>query len=142
MKHRTLGQHGFNVSEVGLGCWQLGADWGKDFDQQAAESILSTAVDAGVTFFDTADVYGDGRSETFIGNFLSSKDLDIRVATKRIFKPLSFVLFVIRQQYPTDWTKFLEVDTERHYCRSVRETLDQVHDDYWNEADQQELILK
>ena len=67
---------------------------------------------------------------------------DIRVATKRILKPLSFVLFVIRQQYPSDWAKLLEVDAERYYCRSVRKTLDQVHGDYWNEADLQELILK
>jgi aryl-alcohol dehydrogenase-like predicted oxidoreductase len=54
---------------VGLGCWQLGADWGR-IDEDDAMAVLDAAVDAGVTFFDTADVYGDGRSETLIGRYL------------------------------------------------------------------------
>ena len=56
---------------VGLGCWQLGADWG-DVSEADAMALLHAAVDAGVTFFDTADAYGDGRSEQLIGRFLAA----------------------------------------------------------------------
>ncbi|MCU1516644.1 MAG: putative oxidoreductase, aryl-alcohol dehydrogenase like protein [Pseudarthrobacter sp.] len=67
---------------VGLGTWKLGADWG-NVDQTEANDILRAAVDAGVTFFDTADVYGDGRSEQTIGAYLAANPgLDISVATK------------------------------------------------------------
>ena len=65
-----LRRHGARVSEIGLGCWQLGgSDWGDVSDEQALET-LRAAVDAGVNFFDTADVYGLGRSETLVGRFL------------------------------------------------------------------------
>ena len=68
---------------VGLGCWQLGADWGDVGDEQAM-AILNAAVDAGVTFLDTADVYGDGRSERFVGMLLAHRgpDAGLTVATK------------------------------------------------------------
>jgi aryl-alcohol dehydrogenase-like predicted oxidoreductase len=69
-----------SVSVVGLGTWQLGADWG-DVSEDAADTVLETAFDAGVTFFDTADVYGDGRSETFCGR-LHERHPEVFVATK------------------------------------------------------------
>lgn len=70
------------MSVVGLGCWQLGADWGEVGDEQAME-ILRAAVDAGVTFLDTADVYGDGRSERFVGRLLQERpEAGLVVATK------------------------------------------------------------
>ena len=69
MQTRTLGRTGRTVSVIGLGTWQLGADWG-DVDEADALAVLDAARDAGVTFFDTADVYGDGRSETLIGAWL------------------------------------------------------------------------
>jgi len=82
MKTRTLGRTGKTVSVIGLGTWQLGADWG-EVDGDAARAVLDAAVEGGVTFFDTADVYGDGRSETFIGDYLvDNPDLKITVATK------------------------------------------------------------
>ncbi len=82
MHTRTLGRTGRTVSVIGLGTWQLGADWG-DVDADAARAILDAAVDSGVTFFDTADVYGDGRSEKFIGEYLADKPgHGITVATK------------------------------------------------------------
>ncbi|MFH5822349.1 aldo/keto reductase [Georgenia sp. AZ-5] len=82
MEHRTLGRTGRKVSVVGLGTWQLGADWG-DVDPAAATAVLAAAVDAGVTFFDTADVYGDGRSERLIGEFLrANPGTPVMVATK------------------------------------------------------------
>ncbi|MEL0456300.1 aldo/keto reductase [Flavobacteriaceae bacterium SZ-1-7] len=82
MKDRILGKKGFEVSEVGLGCWQLGADWGEAISKDNAFEILNEAVKNGITFFDTADVYGNGKSETLIGEFLKTCDVPIRVATK------------------------------------------------------------
>ena len=82
MQHRTLGTNGFNISEVGLGCWQIGGNWGGTIDENSAFEILQEAVNQGITFFDTADVYGDGRSERLIGEFLKRSDQDITVATK------------------------------------------------------------
>jgi len=69
------------VSEVGLGCWQIGGNWG-DVSDSDAQHILTTAVDQGINMFDTADVYGDGRSERIIGSFLKNARTDIFVATK------------------------------------------------------------
>ena len=83
MHMRHLGRDGFPVSEVGLGCWQLGADWGEQVAEETGLAILDAAYKKGVTFFDTANVYGNGRSETLIGRFLKEKqDPAIRVATK------------------------------------------------------------
>ena len=82
MRSRTVPRLGRDFGEIGLGCWQLGADWG-DIDDSAALAILDAAVESGVTFFDTADVYGDGRSEQFIGRFLAARpDANVFVATK------------------------------------------------------------
>jgi aryl-alcohol dehydrogenase-like predicted oxidoreductase len=82
METRRLGHTGRDVSVVGLGTWQLGADWG-DVSHEDAIAVLDAAVDEGVTFFDTADVYGDGRSEQLIGEYLRERpELDIFVATK------------------------------------------------------------
>ena len=80
METRAIKRLDRSVSVVGLGTWQLGADWG-DVSEDAADSVLETAVDAGVTFFDTADVYGDGRSETFCGR-LHERHPEVFVATK------------------------------------------------------------
>jgi aryl-alcohol dehydrogenase-like predicted oxidoreductase len=82
MKTRLFNDTGRAVSEVGLGCWQLGgADWGNVGDAEAVE-ILTAAAEAGVTFFDTADVYGDGRSERLIGRFLRDREDGFFIATK------------------------------------------------------------
>lgn len=82
MDERVIGRSGQRASVVGLGTWQLGADWG-DVDDKEARSVLEAAAEAGVTFFDTADVYGDGRSESTIAAFLGGRpDLHVLVATK------------------------------------------------------------
>jgi aryl-alcohol dehydrogenase-like predicted oxidoreductase len=70
------------MSVIGLGTWQLGADWGQ-VDEKDALAVLGAAAESGVTFLDTADVYGDGRSERLIGQFLASNpSLPVMVATK------------------------------------------------------------
>lgn len=82
MEHRTLGRTGREVSVVGLGTWQLGADWG-EVSEADARAVLERSAEAGVTFFDTADVYGDGRSEQLVGRFVAAHpDAGFTVATK------------------------------------------------------------
>ncbi|MFF2521234.1 aldo/keto reductase [Streptomyces liangshanensis] len=82
MEQRVLGRTGRDVSVVGLGTWQLGADWG-DVTESDAFAVLDAAVESGVTFFDTADNYGDGRSEQLIGRYLKDRpDAGVFVATK------------------------------------------------------------
>tara|TARA_R110002049_G_scaffold2750_4_gene21901 strand:+ start:41823 stop:42800 length:978 start_codon:yes stop_codon:yes gene_type:complete len=93
MHTRSLGNTGHALSEIGLGCWQLGgADWGNLSDERAHQ-ILAAAVDAGVTFIDTADVYGAGRSEQLIGEFIRNRNEKLFVATK-----------VGRRNYPGPYT--------------------------------------
>lgn len=82
MKSRDLGKGGFKVSEVGLGCWQLGGDWGDSITKDAAFAIMKEAVGQGITFFDTANVYGAGQSERVIGEFMKQTEQPIKVATK------------------------------------------------------------
>ncbi|MDZ7723585.1 MAG: aldo/keto reductase [candidate division KSB1 bacterium] len=81
MKTRHFGATQENVSKVGLGTWQFGGDWGELTDQTAM-SIMQTAVERGVTFFDTANVYGTGRSEELIGEFIKESRAHLFIATK------------------------------------------------------------
>ncbi|MER5294745.1 aldo/keto reductase [Streptomyces pharetrae] len=82
MEERVFDRWGQRASVIGLGTWQLGADWG-DVDDKDALAVLEAAAESGVTFFDTADVYGDGRSEQAIAAFLRGRpDLHVLVATK------------------------------------------------------------
>ena len=81
METRPLGRTGADVSVVGLGTWQLGGDWG-DVDEETAGDVLDAALDAGVTLLDTADVYGDGRSEERIRKALAARSERPFVATK------------------------------------------------------------
>ncbi|WP_406043567.1 aldo/keto reductase [Micromonospora sp. NBC_00898] len=82
MEQRSFDRLGRHVGIVGLGAWQLGADWGQVSEDEAM-AVLAAAVDAGVTFLDTADVYGDGRSEQLIGRFLRERPgPGLTVATK------------------------------------------------------------
>ena len=80
MEQRRVPRLGRDVSVVGLGTWQLGADWG-DVGADRARATLAAAHGAGVTFFDTADVYGDGRSERFCGE-LHREHPELLIATK------------------------------------------------------------
>ncbi|WP_407270199.1 aldo/keto reductase [Radiobacillus sp. PE A8.2] len=81
MKYRKLGNTGLNVSELSFGTWAIGGSWGKTSDEEALNG-LSRAMDAGVNFFDTADVYGDGHSEELLAKATKGKEDKIHVATK------------------------------------------------------------
>lgn len=82
MNYRKLGKTGFEVSEISLGTWQVGGKWGSGFDSELAENILNKAIDEGVNFIDTADVYEIGRSERAVGKVVRSRSEKIYVATK------------------------------------------------------------
>lgn len=83
MQERAFGRTGWMVPEIGLGCWQLGGGWGNHWDDGIAQRTLETALESGVRFIDTADVYGDGASERSIGRFLQGhRDAGLTVATK------------------------------------------------------------
>lgn len=81
MKNRVLGKSGIVVSEIGLGCWQLGGDFGP-IDSGRAADVLLAAFESGVTFWDTADVYGNGESERRIADFVRANGITPVIATK------------------------------------------------------------
>jgi aryl-alcohol dehydrogenase-like predicted oxidoreductase len=93
MHSRRLGKTNHQVSEIGFGAWAIGGGWGET-DDETSLAAMNGAVDAGVTFFDTADVYGDGRSERLIGRLLRERDESLVVATKFIRRaPLDVSLY-------------------------------------------------
>jgi aryl-alcohol dehydrogenase-like predicted oxidoreductase len=81
MNFRNFGKTGPSVSEIGLGCWQLGGDWG-DVDDYTAQKVLEGAVQSGINFYDTADVYGKGRSEELLHKYLKPIAPNAFIATK------------------------------------------------------------
>jgi len=115
MKYRLLGKTGFEVSWISLGTWQVGGKWGSDFDHGNADRILNLAVDKGINFIDTADLYGNRESEKAIGRLLKSRSEEIYVATKcgrRTAKPTDngFTTKGIRQ-FVEDSLKNMQLDT-------------------------------
>lgn len=82
MNYRTLGKTGLNVSEISLGTWQVGGKWGSDFNEKSAEEIINTAIDRGINFIDTADVYSEGLSEKTVGKVVRSRSEEVYIATK------------------------------------------------------------
>src|SRR6056297_3011617 len=82
MRYRRLGKTDFEVSELSLGTWQVGGKWGAGFDDALADEILNRAIDNGVNFIDTADVYEDGKSEAAVGRVVRSRQEQVYVASK------------------------------------------------------------
>ena len=81
MKYRKFSDTGWKVSEIGLGCWQIGGSWDNVSDEEA-RLLLKKALDTGVNFFDTSDIYGDGRSENYLSELIKSTSEKIYVTTK------------------------------------------------------------
>jgi aryl-alcohol dehydrogenase-like predicted oxidoreductase len=82
MHYRELGDSGVEVSEVGFGAWVVGTDWWGDRDEDDAIEMVEYALDAGITYFDTGDVYGHGRSEELLGKVLAERGEEMTVGTK------------------------------------------------------------
>lgn len=83
MQYNPLGDTGLSISELGFGTWAIGGDWGKNNDEESLKG-LQKAMDAGVNFFDTADVYGTGHSEELLAQATKGKEDSIHIATKFI----------------------------------------------------------
>ena len=105
MKYRKFGRTGWSVSEVSLGTWQVGGRWGSGFDDAIAESILNEAVDQGINFIDTADVYENRQSEAAVARVVKAHSEQIYVATKcgRFLSP-----HVSQSYTPKALTEFVE----------------------------------
>jgi len=121
MKYRPLGKTGLNVSEISFGTWAMGGSWGQVDDAESLRA-LERAMEEGVNFFDTADVYGDGRSERLLAQATRGKEDRIHIATK-----------FCRAGDIHDWRTYSEAQV-RAYCeaslkRLGRETIDlyQIH---------------
>ncbi len=82
MNYRKLGKTGFDISEISLGTWQVGGRWGESFNKKNAEGLINQAIDAGINFIDTADVYGNGLSEKMVGEVVRSRSERVYVASK------------------------------------------------------------
>jgi aryl-alcohol dehydrogenase-like predicted oxidoreductase len=82
MQYRQLGKTGIKVSAISIGTWQVGGKWGDNFSHTNAEKILNEAIDNGINFIDTADVYANGESEKAVGKVVRSRKEKIYVATK------------------------------------------------------------
>jgi aryl-alcohol dehydrogenase-like predicted oxidoreductase len=100
MNYRELGNTGIKISEVSFGTWAIGGSWGKTNDVEALRS-LEYAIDQGVNFFDTADVYGDGHSEELLAKATKGKEDQIHIATKfcrqgDIFDPKNYSFETVR----------------------------------------------
>ncbi len=113
MNYRLLGKTGMKVSEVSFGTWAMGSAWGQ-VDDKESMAALNKAVDLGVNFFDTADVYGDGRSEKLLSQLLKDREETIYVATKagrrlQPHTPEKYTPLVIRR-FIEDSLKRLRVD--------------------------------
>lgn len=146
METVRLGRTGFDVSVIGQGCWQFGGDWGEVTDGDAL-AVLNAAADGGVTFFDTADVYGDGHSEELVGRFLRERRDDaIVVATKLGRRANPFAAETYTRANLRAWTerslRLLGVDvidltqlhcppTPVYSTAAVYDALDELVDDGW-----------
>ena len=115
MNYRTLGKTGFEVSEISLGTWQLGGKWGTDFNEGIAAETLEKAINGGVNFIDTADVYKGTESEVAVGKAIKQTDKRIYVATKcgRQINPHTNENYTAEalRGYVEDSLKRLDVDT-------------------------------
>src|ERR1700722_8961672 len=74
MRYRMLGETGLRVSVIGIGTWQFGGEWGREYSQAEADAILDEGAAAGINLIDTAECYGDHTSETLIGDYLKRRD--------------------------------------------------------------------
>ncbi len=115
MKYRILGKTGFNVSEVSLGTWQVGGKWGSSFDDKNAEEIINKAIEKGINFIDTADVYSNGLSEKVVARVVKSSGKRIYIATKcgRRLNPHTNEAYTVEvlRNFVNDSLKNMNIDT-------------------------------
>ncbi|MBN2535169.1 MAG: aldo/keto reductase [Spirochaetales bacterium] len=143
MKYRLLGKTGFEVSEISLGTWQVGGKWGETFNKKNAEEIIHCAIDSGINFIDTADVYSDGLSEHVVASVVKTRKERVYIATKcgRKINPHISEGYTpaILQKYVEDSLKNMDMDcldliqlhcppTEVYYRPEIFELFDKLKD--------------
>lgn len=115
MKYRILGKTNFKISEVSLGTWQVGGKWGTSFDDKNAEEIINKAIEKGVNFIDTADVYSNGLSEKAVARVVKNSGKRIYIATKcgRRLNPQTNEAYNVEalRNFVNDSLKNMNVDT-------------------------------
>jgi aryl-alcohol dehydrogenase-like predicted oxidoreductase len=121
VEQRTLGRTGYQVGAIGFGAWAIGGGWG-EVDDATSLAALHAAADAGVTFFDTADVYGDGRSERLLGRFLRERAGERLVVATKMGRSVPQVAANYTPEAFTAW-----VDTSRDRLGVERLDLIQLH---------------
>jgi aryl-alcohol dehydrogenase-like predicted oxidoreductase len=132
MKKRILGRTGWQVSEIGFGAWGIGAAWWGPTDDKASLAALRAAWDAGINFYDTAYIYGDGHSEKLIAEALEGKPAVIatKVPPKNNMWPPT-PKTPVRDAFPADW---IVSCTERSLKNLRRETIDLTQLHVWTDA--------
>jgi len=139
MKQRSFGKTGWKISEIGFGCWGIGGGWGPRDDREA-RAALRRALDLGVDFFDTAWIYGEGKSERLLGEVLRGTAKPFRAATKVPAKTMDWPAHPgldIRKAFPAAWIiGCTEVSLKRLGLERV--DLQQMHiwTDAWVEAEE------
>lgn len=139
MRSRPFGKTDWKVSEIGFGCWGMGGGWGPRDDAQA-KAAIRWALELGVDFFDTAWIYGEGKSETLLGEGLRGTAKSYRVATKVPAKTMDWPArpgLDIRKAFPVDWIlRCTETSLKRLGMERV--DLQQMHiwTDAWGAADE------
>lgn len=139
MQLRAFGKTGWEISELGFGCWGLGGGWGPQNDAEARRA-LRRALDLGINFFDTAYVYGDGHSESLVGGALRGCGKPVFVATKVPAKTMEWPAqptTPIARAFPTDWIiRCTEISLKRLGLERI--DLQQMHvwTDAWVEAEE------
>ena len=125
MKHRQLGDTGIEVSEVGFGVWTVSTGWWGDRPEEEAVALLRKAFDVGVTFFDTADVYGNGRGETLLAAALAGVRDQCVIATKIGYDWYNNVRETGQQEHPQDFSpRFVRRAVEQSLQRLATDRID------------------
>jgi aryl-alcohol dehydrogenase-like predicted oxidoreductase len=124
MRYREIGDTGISVSEVGFGVWTLATGWWGDHSDDDAVRLLREARERGITFFDTADTYGEGRGERLLQQAFGASD-DVVIATKFGYDIYSPWERKGHMERPHDWTPgFVRFALEQSLARLGRETID------------------
>ncbi len=133
MEYRRFGRTGWQVSEIGFGCWGLGGGWGRQDDAEGKRA-LARALELGVNFFDTAYVYGDGHSERILGEVLRTSKKSVFTATKVPAKTMEWPArptTPAEKAFPADWIVHC---AETSLKRLGLERIDLLQMHVWNDA--------
>ena len=147
MRYRPLAGTSLRVSEVGFGVWTVSAGWWGDYSDEQAIALIRRALDLGITFFDTADTYGDGRGETLLAEALAGRRDDVVIGTKFGYDPTGQIGPRGQRELPQNWSaafvrqsceaSLSRLNTDRIDCWQLHNPkMDAIeHDELWQTLD-------